>query len=410
MAFVKCSTYKEKQEEQDNRLDALEECCENNNTKNDAQDEEVGALKQVIVELKQKLNQTEAENNEQDERLDNLEQCCNENTEKSEALDAKLSNLDSSLQINENGIGVRISQLENNVLQLKEDGLFMSNNPNDYYTKLYCADHGNDETGDGTREKPFRTIEKALSTVRNIPSQVHLMLYEGSTFDLNSVIHLDLVNLKIHPYGTQIETTHPESIPSNGYYRGYIAANYNRPTIRFRTNIDSYWVKRAAFVANTFVVSGLGFEIFNQAKGDDGTLSGSYTGIFEAIGSNAVFWGCTFEVKSQPQSFSGNGAYRGDVYFRGAKISFYDCVWLKDPTETTTGKYCAFVSSLYTSQVSVVSHHPEKLSTYGDPHYQEYESISANGKWRNYWNKKTMPESIFANNNAVAFNLDISNT
>lgn len=44
MAFVKCSTYKAEQAEQNNRLDALEACCESNNTKNSEQDKAIAEL------------------------------------------------------------------------------------------------------------------------------------------------------------------------------------------------------------------------------------------------------------------------------------------------------------------------------------------------------------------------------
>lgn len=436
MAFVKCSTYKADQAEQNNRLDALEACCESNSTKNDAQDKEIEALKQAVADnaqansdkdseqdnaieaLQQQLKQAEDTNNVQEEQLKNLEQCCSENKQNSEALDAKLAklaNLDSSLQINENGIGVRISQLENNVLQLKEDGLFMSNNPNDYYQSFHIhAAQGNDETGDGSKERPYRTVDKALSVMKNIPSYVDLFLYKGLTYDAGGNYYnrfKTFCNISIHAYDEATPSAHgvsgyPYVTSTNAYYRGHIAKSYPRPTLRFKTKVEHELrsVSRPSIMANKIAAFGIALLVDDRVDNDITEYSGNFSGCLEAI-STVELLGCTLEwIAPSHISTSGVAAYRTDVLLRG------EILWINSllKTDLTAGQYkTGLVSSSFTQSFRAIDWHGANLEGYGEaPNYEtltgSFEGVTQNIK----------PDVIASNGsafvNGVTFNFNIN--
>lgn len=433
MAFVKCSTYKADQTEQNNRLDALEACCESNSTKNDAQDKEIEALKQAVAynaqansdkdseqdnaieALQQQLKQAENTNNAQEEQLKNLEQCCSENKQNSEALDAKLANLDSSLQINENGIGVRISQLENNVLQLKEDGLFMSNNPNDYYQSFHVhAAQGNDETGDGSKERPYRTVDKALSVMKNIPSYVDLFLYKGLTYDAGGNYYnryKTFCNINIHAYDEATPSAHgvsgyPYVTSTNAYYRGHVAKSYPRPTLRFKTKVEHELrsVARPSIMANKIAAFGIALLVDDRVDNDITEYSGNFSGCLEAISTVELF-GCTLEwIAPNHISTSGVAAYRTDVLLRG------EIRWINSllKTNLTAGQYkTGLVSSSFTSEFRAIDWHGANLEGYGEaPNYEtltgSFEGVTQNIK----------PDVIASNGsafvNGVAFNWNLN--
>lgn len=432
MAFVKCSTYKADQTEQNNRLDALEACCESNSIKNDAQDKEIEALKQAVAynaqansdkdseqdnaieALQQQLKQAEDTNNAQEEQLKNLEQCCSENKQNSEALDAKLANLDSSLQINENGIGVRISQLENNVLQLREDGLFMSNNPNDYYQSFHIhAAQGNDETGDGSKERPYRTVDKALSVMKNIPSNVDLFLYKGLTYEANWAYHdkfKEFCNISIHAYDNETQSGkgvvgYPYGTSNNAYYRGHIAKSYPRPTLRFKAALDHdlRFALRPSIIANKVAVYGIQLVVDDRVDNDNPEYSGNFNGCLEAR-TDVELYGCTIEWIAPTSIGSGAGAYRTDVLLRGG------IRWINSQlkTDLSAGQYkTGLVSSNYTSEVRAIDWHGAHLEGYGEaPNYEtltgSFEGVTQNIK----------PDVIVSSGsafvNGVAFNWNIN--
>lgn len=405
MAFVNCEKYKREQAAQDERLESLEECCKQNTAKNTAQDAEIEALKEsiednatnqsikdgeqdeAIEELRQAIaNNAERDltkNEEQDEKIAQLEECCENSASKNSELEGKLANADNSMQVDQDGLKVRISNLENNILQLREDGLFISNNPNDYYQSFHVhAAQGSDESGDGSKENPYRTIGKALSEMKNIPSNVDLFLYKGLTYEANWGYYdrfKEFCNISIHAYDNETQSGkgvvgYPYGTSNNAYYRGHIAKSYPRPTLRFKTALehDLRFALRPCIIASKVAVYGIQLVADDRVDNDNPEYSGNFDGCLTAS-SHIELYGCTVEWIAPTSIGSGAGAYRTDVLLRGG------IRWVNSQlkTDLSAGQYkTGLVSSNYTSEFRAIDWHGSHLEGYGES--PNYETLTGN--------------------------------
>lgn len=412
MAFVKCETFKKSQEAQDNAIKELQNALENS--------------ERASVQT----------NNEQDQRLDNLETCCENNvitnseqeqllkqlattveglSTQQEQLNNKVKGGNQSLSIDDKGVKVRISELESNMLQLKEDGLFISNNPNDYYQSFHIhAMQGSDEAGDGSKEKPFRTVGKALAEMKNIPSYVDIFLYKGLRYEVDDAYYnkfKEFCNINIHAYDESMPSGkgvmgYPYSITSNVYYRGYIAESYPRPILVFPVSRDDKlrMMRRNAILANKVCAYGIAIIINDASPNDEMSYSGNYNGAFDCKDVIELL-GCTVEWIAPTTIGSGVGAYRTDVLFRG------NVRWVNSllKTDLTVGRYTTgLISSSFSDKVSAIDWHGENLNGYGES--PDYPTLTRNfsGVTQNIKPNAISTSSGSSVVNGVVFNWDMN--
>lgn len=140
---------------------------------------------------------------------------------------------------------VVLSPDSGNLLQLRDNGLYYGTVAPRSVLNIYVdAQEGNDETGDGTRNNPYRTINKAWS-VKPTGTSSYIYLKEGQTHDWAADgKRLDGRTIQFRPYGGGTDTIIKESPKSAmGWAR---VAQLNRPTIRvvpastFRIGSDTY--------------------------------------------------------------------------------------------------------------------------------------------------------------------------
>lgn len=240
---------------------------------------------------------------------------------------------------------LRISNLENNQLSLRNDGIYQGNIAKPELQNLYIANHGNDSNS-GTREAPLRTIQEAINRVENISAYYTIHLHENHQFDW-VYSHKKWARFIFKAYGPMVDSTYPESVPANGYYRGYTAKNYPRPTVNVRTNIREPWVMRQFLECSEATLVGIRFNIYTRVESpDDGSLSGHFAG-FITCTDIATLHGCIIEEKTKGVSVgSGSGAYRTDVALRAPEIRWIDSV---------QQNVMNLASADYTGKISVIN-------------------------------------------------------
>lgn len=258
---------------------------------------------------------------------------------------------------------LRVSALEDNQLKLRDDGLYQGSTARPDLANLYVANHGNDSNA-GTREAPLRTIQAAVDKLENIPANYTIWLHEGHQFDW-VYSSKSFVNVTFQVYGATVDTQYPSEIPSNAFYRGYVAKNFPRPTVNVRVNERNSRIARQYLECASIKAEGIRFEIYNKFEGvDDGSKSGMFTGVFSA--SDFVqLHGCVINEASKAVSVgSGAGAYRNDMSIRASRVVWIDSVHENLPD---------LVNSAFTSQFTIVSWNSGNLNGMGE--YPNHESL-----------------------------------
>ena len=260
-------------------------------------------------------------------------------------------------QIDELGkLKLRVSSLEDNMLKLRDDGLYQGNTARSDLANIYVANHGNDSNA-GTREAPLRTIQEAINRAENIPAYYHIWLHEGHEFDW-VYGHKAFPRWIFDVYGDTVDSTYPMSIKADLYYRGYTAKNFPRPTINVRVNHVNDTIYRQFLAGQEAIFRGIRIDLYNKFEGvDDGSLSGRFNGFIDCT-DTVTFHGCILNEKTKAVSVgSGAGAYRDDVAFRVPRI-----LWIDSLAETMP----RLVSSTYTTQLSLISWNNDTIRGYGE--------------------------------------------
>ena len=270
--------------------------------------------------------------------------------------DLKESDFTNEHTNNAQGIGVRISPQGGNLLEKRHDGLYYGIQAPPDLANLYVSNSG-DDGAVGSRANPLRTLEEALRRIPNAPQHFTIHLHEGHSFELHNKHFKELSHIQIRQYGPQTDSTHPDSGFGNLYYRGYLAADLNRPVINVYTHVTDYSVRRAAILCNSIILAGLHLKVHGiPPEIDDGTKGGDMDGVVSTHGRGTImFLGSTLEVITAGKPVGGlSGSYRNDVYFRG------DLEWTHSkliPADLSTTKqnnqYSALVSPYYTSRVII---------------------------------------------------------
>ena len=240
---------------------------------------------------------------------------------------------------------LRVSALEDNQLKLRDDGLYQGSIVRPDLANLYVANHGNDSNA-GTREAPLRTIQAAIDKLEHGTGTYTIYLHENHTFDWVTASR-PYASIHFYMYGPLTDSQFPASFAQNAYYRGYVAKNAPRPTIRVTVQDRQGFIMRDWLHCADAHFYGIKIDVYNKFEGyDDGSKSGHFTG-FADCRDLVELHGCilTEKTKAVPVG-TGAGAYRDDVIVRCPTL-----VW----TDTLSPVLPRLVASNYTTQISVIS-------------------------------------------------------
>ena len=256
---------------------------------------------------------------------------------------------------NAQGIGIRISQQGRNLLEKRADGLYYGIEAPPDLANLYVSNTG-DDNASGTRANPLRTLEEALRRIPNAPQVFTIHLHEGHSFELHDKHYKEMAALLIRQYGPQTDSTHPDAVPGNLYYRGFLAEDLNRPVINVYTHVTPSAVRRSAIIAKTINAIGLHFKVHGiPPEIDDGTKGGDMMGILNGETDRVIFLGSILEVITAGKPIGTTaGVYRNDVYLRG-NLDWWHSKLIPADLSTTkqNNQYSALVAPVYTTKVVV---------------------------------------------------------
>lgn len=266
-------------------------------------------------------------------------------------------------------LSVGLSKRYDNKIQLVEDGLYLgdSTQQQDYYVS---TSEGND-ANIGTREKPMRTLDAALSRISNsFTGRIRVHLKENEVFDVVEGHYME-GTLEFRTYGNVSDNQFPDSKRESHHYRGWSAVNYPRPTIRFLTRVypEELLVKRGYITATKkVVVYGIQLESYDKVENDNPTYSGYFAGVINSkeINLNGVILReATRGVKA---STEGSGSYRRDVFLRADSLIF---------NSSKIANVFPLLASNYTSSVKLINY---PAGDNGSGHY-DFEMLNGRTNW-----------------------------
>lgn len=235
---------------------------------------------------------------------------------------------------------VAVSKAHDNMLQVRDDGLYYGFTAKEELRSLYVANDG-DDSNPGTRERPLRTLQRVVDLVKDAPVEYTIYLHENHTFDAPAFFNIPHATLIMRAYGSIVDSTYPDSTPCNAFFRGYAAKFYPRPTIRFKSSINNglIWRDRINFDKGTFY--GITFSVTTTYPADDGSIGGNFPGILNSNTSMELFGCVVHRVDTGP---SGKG-YRDDMLLRG------NVTWI---TSKMTGVITALASYSYSDVFKLI--------------------------------------------------------
>ena len=266
-------------------------------------------------------------------------------------------------------LAVQLSKRSDNKIQLVEDGLYVGEQieQQDYYVS---TSEGNDDNI-GTREKPMRTLAATLNRIKpTFAGRIRIHLKENEVFDVIDGHYMEGI-LEFRTYGYVSDVQYPDSKLESRYYRGWSAANYPRPTIRFLTRAypEELLVKRGYITAaKKVIVYGIKLESYDKVENDNPTYSGYFAGVFNSkeINLNGVILReATRGVKA---STEGSGAYRRDVFLRADSLIF---------NSSKIDNVFPILASNYTSSVKLINY---PAGDNGTGHY-DFEMLNGRTNW-----------------------------
>lgn len=351
MAFVKCSTFKQSQEEQDlaiealqqstqtlaeqankkdqeqdGRLTALETCCANNNTKNTAQDKE-------IEQLKKSISNTQGEIKNANDLAGNGLNASNEK------------------------LNVALSKDNGNLLSMRDDGLYYGTQAKANVANLYVdAIKGIDQdpnkvAGAGTKENPLRTLKYAnslaeIGTNRNIylkEEQDHYVLGTERIYIESGALNIrtygDKVDKLLSEYGdwnivfwreinkennvlARLIFTSPAEYKYESYERKFNYPNRRAIYVNSLATVEFYGVNVVDDISFNF-----DYEYENKAGVHtySNTVNGS---LFLDRQSSLKFIRCRFYSKGTPNVSGGNPSYKVENLLERDKNNLFKTCFL----------------------------------------------------------------------------------
>ena len=272
--------------------------------------------------------------------------------------DLKESDFTNEHTNNAQGISVRISQQKGNLLEKRQDGLYYGVGAPPDLANLYVSTSLGNDSNAGTREKPLKTIGEALRRIPNAPQTFHIWLKEGEHFEITGFYTRELSKIAFMPWDVnKTDGRWPLHIPENIHYRGFVAKDFPRPIINFRTVLNDNTVRRAYIHANQIDVTGIHVRVYSALSDavDNGSYSGAIHGVFESNDDFVFMQGCIFETMTHGvvvPNASPSGTYRNDVLLRGDLRLINTMINLKVPTDGRP--YSALISNKYTKNVTII--------------------------------------------------------
>lgn len=145
-----------------------------------------------------------------------------------------------SLQIADNELGVNVSPDAGNLLEMRENGLYYGDQVEqpDFYVD---AIGGDDDTGIGTYEKPFRTLNKAIESLPVKKTGLRIHLKEEQTHVCKLLPYTVSSSVHIIPYGSKVDAlwrrykNEDNGHANEGFWQVYETTEYKSiaPTINF---------------------------------------------------------------------------------------------------------------------------------------------------------------------------------
>ena len=141
----------------------------------------------------------------------------------------------SGIVINDDGeLEVKFSNDPSNLVRIKDDGVYYGVNP-DKYNLYVDAVNGDDNTGTGDITSPYRTIDKALSTIK--PKTVGTFIYVKESQTHTVYCQNKTIDFSVHifPYGDKLNEIERTWNPDKTGWRATLADEYtmHRPILNF---------------------------------------------------------------------------------------------------------------------------------------------------------------------------------
>ncbi|MDH2997185.1 hypothetical protein A1D22_05805 [Pasteurellaceae bacterium LFhippo2] len=139
-------------------------------------------------------------------------------------------------EIDENGqLSARVSKLEDNLLSIRSDGLYVGNTAEQAHFYVDSA-NGSDTSGDGTVNAPYRTFMKAVQQIKPHYDYT-IFLEENGSYQFDNSVAPTIRTLSIQPYGSMWTS----AFTTQGAGRDYCALSdaIKRPTLTFIANTTS---------------------------------------------------------------------------------------------------------------------------------------------------------------------------
>ena len=211
---------------------------------------------------------------------------------------------------------VKLSKASDNLLHVHEDGIYTGRIAPPELAALYVdALAGNDETGDGTKARPYQTIKKAVDVTHGYTRWIHIK--EGQDHLIQDELKFFNDFISIQPYGpsfdalpgnpTDLKATQPQ------VYRLNTKISF-KPRSVWGNYLNSSLLGGDKSFRNIFRIYGCLIRKHpHQHKGESGKILSSYQCIdaYDA-NINIEFRNCGIEFVNNPEGalLTGRGDYR----------------------------------------------------------------------------------------------------
>lgn len=241
--------------------------------------------------------------------------------------DLKKSDFTNDNSNNKEGIGIRLSSDNGNLLQQRKNGLYYGIEAAPDTANLYVSSTMGDDSNAGTRAAPLKTIREAI--IRNtVGTTFTIHLFEDDTHPVHgswgSIGDGKAFNLQ--PYGPvsdEVRARNPRGT-SNFWY----SQELRRPTVKFiydgEVNISNRVYARGNIVRHTVPLSttmrfsGIRFDMTAEAPLPINNIFHVTPFGWDIYGVNITFYGCDFITKAGRALVSvGDSA---SLHFRGSVI------------------------------------------------------------------------------------------
>lgn len=222
-----------------------------------------------------------------------------------------------------------ISTKEGNIQYFDDDGKSIAASASVSTETYVSSSKGNDDTGLGTRESPYKTIYKAITALPGAGTgNIYVMAedtHDFSAFDndgkLLQYIGLSSRNINVFPYSDNVDTQnlqtnavkHFEVMANNGFY-GYCITNLVRPTLVLNWSTFSNGSQYFCGLYGTdgiFSVNFYGINVRTKNVDQLSNLTTSMASSWLWNGGSYNFVGTTWETLPYKTNSTGNSFIQG---------------------------------------------------------------------------------------------------